>query len=414
MKQAAKSRVYVLTVPMTSSLLYRYPELSLEFHPTKNAGLSPRTLSFASGKRVWWQCRANEKHVWQTTVANRTRLGRGCPFCCGQQADETNSLAALRPDLAIEWHPSKNQPLLPGEVTCGSRKKVWWRCARVSAHEWLTPIKDRTSLGYGCPFCACRGRVVSDENRLSVLYPAVAAEWHPTRNRMLWSYGDKGSWYKIQRLQLAPEEIPKKNRRLKPSDVSYGSNESVWWQCSKNKEHVWYCAISARTIDGKGCPLCDEEAVSLQNNYPGLVKLWHPSRNLPLEPAEVSYKSNQDAWWRCAKSADHVWQERVRKVVAIWEKGANPCPHCADRKTESISLQTLYPEVAKQWDVEKNLPLEPSKITYGSRTYVWWRCPKFPDDHFWRATVRNVVNCYKSGNTGCPFCSGRRKIESNH
>jgi hypothetical protein len=148
-------------------------------------------------------------------------------------------------------------------------------------------------------------------------------------------------------------------------------------------------------------------------DWGGLVKLWHPSTNLPLEPAEVSYKSSQDAWWRCANSADHVWQERVRKVVTIWEKGANPCPHCADRKTESISLQTLYPEVAKQWDVEKNLPLEPSKITYGSRIYVWWRCPKFPDDHFWRATVRNVVNCYKDGNTGCPFCSGRRKIESD-
>ncbi len=170
MKEASSSRAYTLTVPMTSSLLFRYPELSLEFHPTKNAGLSPLTLSFASGKRVWWQCRANEKHVWQTTVANRTRLGRGCPFCSGQQADETNSLASLRPDVANEWHPSKNQPLLPSEVTCGSRKKIWWRCARVSAHEWRTAIKDRTSLGYGWPIlCLPRARSLRRESTLCSL-----------------------------------------------------------------------------------------------------------------------------------------------------------------------------------------------------------------------------------------------------
>lgn len=39
-----------------------------------------------------------------------------------------NDLAILRPDLAKEWN-ERNLPLCPEQVTCGSTRKVWWRCA---------------------------------------------------------------------------------------------------------------------------------------------------------------------------------------------------------------------------------------------------------------------------------------------
>jgi translation initiation factor IF-1 len=55
-----------------------YPELSNDWHPTKNGDLTPNDVTAFSGKRVWWQCKNG--HEWQAAIANRTR-GRGCPYC---------------------------------------------------------------------------------------------------------------------------------------------------------------------------------------------------------------------------------------------------------------------------------------------------------------------------------------------
>lgn len=62
-----------------------------------------------------------------------------------------NDLATVNPDLAAEWHPTKNAPLLPSQVTGGSSKKVWWlgKCG----HEWEAVISKRSGRGDGCPLC---------------------------------------------------------------------------------------------------------------------------------------------------------------------------------------------------------------------------------------------------------------------
>ena len=46
-----------------------------------------------------------------------------------------------RRELLAQWHPNKNGPLSPGEVTSGSKRKVWWRCGQ--GHEWQASIKSR-------------------------------------------------------------------------------------------------------------------------------------------------------------------------------------------------------------------------------------------------------------------------------
>lgn len=61
-----------------------------------------------------------------------------------------NDLATVNPNLAVEWHPSKNGSLLPSQITAGSNKKVWWlgKCG----HEWEAAIYSRAA-GKGCPYC---------------------------------------------------------------------------------------------------------------------------------------------------------------------------------------------------------------------------------------------------------------------
>ncbi len=61
------------------------------------------------------------------------------------------NLATANPELAKEWHPTKNGDLTPSDVTPGSNKKIWWACSK--GHEWKTAIEHR-SYGTGCPYCS--------------------------------------------------------------------------------------------------------------------------------------------------------------------------------------------------------------------------------------------------------------------
>jgi len=62
----------------------------------------------------------------------------------------TNSLATQYPELATEWHPTKNGNLTPSDVVAGSHKKVWWKCAKGPDHEWEAALRNRTGLNRGC------------------------------------------------------------------------------------------------------------------------------------------------------------------------------------------------------------------------------------------------------------------------
>src|SRR6516164_5170358 len=84
-----------------------YPQLAAEWHPTRNGELRPENVTAGSNKKVWWQC--GDGHEWQAAVASRSRGGAGCPYCSGRRATPSTCLAATRPDVAQEWHPTKNR-----------------------------------------------------------------------------------------------------------------------------------------------------------------------------------------------------------------------------------------------------------------------------------------------------------------
>ncbi|WP_396824476.1 zinc-ribbon domain-containing protein [Micrococcus yunnanensis] len=52
-------------------------------------------------------------------------------------------MADLRPDLAAQWHPTRNAPLTPHDVRPGSHKRVWWRSP--GGQEWESSVYNRTS-----------------------------------------------------------------------------------------------------------------------------------------------------------------------------------------------------------------------------------------------------------------------------
>lgn len=46
--------------------------------------------------------------------------------------------------------------------------------------------------------------------------------------------------------------------------------------------------------------------------FPGLVALWHPTKNGDLTPHDVAAKSGAEVWWRCEHG--HEWLRRVEET----------------------------------------------------------------------------------------------------
>lgn len=72
------------------------------------------------------------------------------------------------------------------------------------------------------------------------------------------------------------------------------------------------------------------------------------------------------------------------------------------KATEDNSLHSQYPELAKEWNYEKNGDLMPSGVAPFSNKKVWWLCD---NGHEWQAAISN-----RSNGTGCPYCRGRLPI----
>ena len=127
---------------------------------------SPHTTSASSGIKVLWRC-GDCGNEWRSTPKARAS-GRGCPKCGNGKAAEatrlrklakTGSLASVYPELVREFDAVKNEGLRPEDLSPGSHRKVWWRCAL--GHEWLTSPNQRILRGKicNCPKCANAKRV---------------------------------------------------------------------------------------------------------------------------------------------------------------------------------------------------------------------------------------------------------------
>ena len=85
--------------------------------------------------------------------------------------------------LMAEWDWIQNNELgfAPGKLTCGSEKKVWWKCSK--GHCWQATINNRNN-GNGCPYCA-RRLSVKGKNDLLTINPILVRDWNNGKNGAL-------------------------------------------------------------------------------------------------------------------------------------------------------------------------------------------------------------------------------------
>jgi hypothetical protein len=133
------------------------PWLLAEWHSVMNEGLDPATVKAGTGDYYWWKCPYGPDHEWQAQPRARALLAHGCPFCTGRITARSESLALTHPEIAAEWHPTRNNEITPWDKTWGSHFEAWWTCPTgFKTHDYQSRIASRTTMLTGCPTCALR------------------------------------------------------------------------------------------------------------------------------------------------------------------------------------------------------------------------------------------------------------------
>lgn len=157
-----------------NSILRWHPRLFYEWNFEQNdkLGLNIYKIAHRSNKVVWWICPDCESE-YDMVLSSRTSRSSNCPYCAGRRVNHTNSIASLKPNLAKEWHPTKNGDLTPDNFTCGSNEKAWWigKCG----HYWEATIYDRAGANEtNCPYCAPNPKVLVGFNDMCTTNPELA------------------------------------------------------------------------------------------------------------------------------------------------------------------------------------------------------------------------------------------------
>lgn len=434
-----------------NSLAVKRPDLAAQWHPTKNGDLTPYDVAVNSHKKVIWLLPYDDPKTghhdfeWLARIDDRNH-GKGCPYLSGQRVFVGfNDLATLHPELASQWHPTKNGNLKPTDVTSGSGRKVWWyllhedhRTDKTFEFEWMATIGDRV-MGDGCPYLSGHA-VYPGFNDLATIAPELAKEW---------DY--------------------EKNKNLTPENVVCGSDKEVWWRCENN--HSWKMAISKRYCSHAGCPYCAKE---LQTSFPEQAVYYYMKKLFPdacngnkdiigyeldiyIPSLKIAIEYDGSRWHQnitddlrknkkcrdagikmirireigCPKMNSNDWCEVLEIVPGDKQALSRAINQIAIMLNKDISinvkqdmskiqglmsyakkkdsLQVRYPEISKEWHPTKNGNLKPEHVAPKSNKRVWWLLPyddpntKKHFDFEWQAIVSDRVS-----GKGCPYISGHK------
>ncbi len=84
----------------------------------------------------------------------------------------------------------------------------------------------------------------------------------------------------------------------------------------------------------------------------------------------------------------------------------NGYPYCSGRNAIAgyKDFFTMRPDLAGEWDYDKNQETRPDQLAVNAHNKAWWKCNK---GHSWH------VNVYSRANgSGGPYCAGRVAVKT--
>ena len=416
-----------------NSLAQVRPDIAKDWHPFKNAPLTPNDVVAGGSKKVWWVCKHD--HEWQATIGSRVNNGTGCSKCSLQtsriEIAVYSELAALFDDLSwrekisgyecdiylrdghmgfeidgVYWHSRRPEQELAKSAAFEAAGVQLFRMRedglallserdvtfKSSEDEFLVISKLVRSL---LKFAKLPEQQ-SAKLREYIKGPGLINETVYRKLVANLPAPPPGHSLADKHPEIAKQWASDLNAPLSPEHFRPQANKKVWWRCENG--HTWKTTPNIRVFRGTGCPSCPRQVVlapadkNLAVANPRLANEWHAEKNGELRPADVWPNSNQKVWWQCSK--EHEWPATVASRAT-----GSGCPYCYGRyATKENNLASKYRELLAEWDAERNADLDPSEFTPHVGKKVWWRCMQ---GHGWQATIYNRTR----NKSGCPDCA---------
>ena len=445
------------TLAKKGSFGEKFPELLKEWDFLKN-DVDPFKVAVKSKYKANWICNYC-KHEWQTRIDHRTYSKSGCPKCGIKKNTLNTQLTRLKlngslfdknKDLLKEWHPTKNLPLTPKDVTLGSGKKVWWICKK--KHVWQARVHARNE-GARCSKCRpatslielrffvelkslfndveWRSRISGVEIDIYLYKEKIAIEldgypWHLNtkdrdvrKNKKIKNFG-------IKLIRLRDIRLPKlsgNNISINTSNNAHNNKNTINKLLNSNKFQsllkrnqilrINKYLKSKKFINNENFLKLQKELPKPQNekslvyNFPDILKDWDYKKNT-VDPEYYTFNSLEVVWWICKKK--HSWKSTIRERTK--NKG---CQKCEKRvASDEYNFKLLNPEKAKYFHPKKNKKIA-NQYTPNSSALVWWLCPK---KHEFKMGIKHFVRItkgsYPKRGYRCPECSGRKVNDTNN
>lgn len=351
-----------------TDLFSMVPEIKLDYDFKKNTDINPDELSIANQTSIWWRCH-NCNYEWTSSPASRVKkIGnkyavKNCPACIGVVRNK--SYAEDYPNLAIRFIEEKNACRLTDLVGDDLYNKFWWHCD-ICGEEFQGylsgMIRSRDTEFKGCPYCA--GKLVKREKSFAALHPECMDEYDPANV-------------------------------IDPYEVSEGSNMKALWVCRNNSEHKWKATFYSRSKGIGGCSVCRGYHYNLMisEEHPEFEPFYDTTKNT-RSFSSFSNKSNEIVWWKCEEGHSFQWQ-----IYNFSRAGEFICPVCSDKLIVSgiNDLATKEPELALEFDIERNHMLPREVSTRSTNDLIWWQCQY---GHSFQRSPSHRINRTRK----CPVC----------
>ena len=442
-KKKGTSKSNKTRLSQRGSIVTNSPELLAEWNYNRNSAINPETILCGSEQKVWWIC--SKGHEWLASVKDRKK--NNCPYCSNKKAlPGYNDLATINPQLANEWHPTRNSSLSPLNVTAGSNKNVWWMCKK--GHEWKATINSRNQ-GRGCRICSEEISTSFPEQAvffyIKELYPSAINRYDKEGFEIdifipQYEIGIEydGQYYHessdrdnkkdamasergITLIRIREPKCPELNGssvRIHREDMSIKGLEtaiietiSYIGMLTGNNSCI-NVSILRDEIEIENLTEKTYKPKSLMSMYPEISVDWNNEKNGYIKPEQISYGSKKNVWWKC-HICGYEWKTSPNSRTNGNEKNRRGCPVCSKKHMieklnrhfiiSNGSLQEKDPSLSEEWDYDLNIGLTPNQVTLNSKKKVWWICSK---GHRWQATIDNRARGH-----GCPYCSNKKVLD---
>lgn len=425
---------------------------------------SPSTVTPHTLKKAKWVC-SDCGHKWEAIIRNRTR-GYGCNKCAMKNRsigfsekirlakfNPNKSLAVVKPSVAQEWHPTRNDKSTPETVSYGSKLKAWWKCAK--GHEWDAVISSRTNLAAQCPICNPQSSVI--EFRVYTELKKVFLKHEIIHRYRRGNFAEidifipglnigievDGGYYHTNK--LANDEAKNKSCieegvqlfRLRDESLKLLSEtDTVFSQENADSHPALVVADMLTQIRKYYVNELDDETrekinhyisckvlvnddyfkrhwskskpyQNLETNPPKFMSEWVYAEN--LDPSFFSKGSHYKAKWQC-EQCGKIYEKSIKE-----RKRGRTCPICYPSRLSKIvkdallkrngSLAERYPNVAVEWHPKRNNGTSPSDVTPGTGEKYWWICGVCKYE--WETSPHSRT--HSKGERGCPKCSPIKK-----